>query len=142
MAAVVVWLCTRAGLNPRGPCRTSAPPRPPNTKTDSWFTSSLFTDKTHHSTQKAESKQQKSGERKPRPSLAPLHLCQWEVPPLFFDVPILFLVGRGIVFLEAARPPDCEISPSWGWPKRKQVVYYYFFKTPVSIGFNYSTKTS
>lgn len=35
------------------------------------------------------------------------------------------------MFLEVARPPDFEISPSWGWPKRKQVFYYYFFKTPL-----------
>lgn len=57
------------------------------------------------------------------------HLGSTVLPPvnascclLFFAVKILFLVGRVFVFLKVASPsPHFEISPSWGWPKRKQV---------------------
>jgi len=49
------------------------------------------------------------------------------VLPLFFAVKILFLVGRGIVFLEVARPPDFEMSPSWGVAQKEASVSLFFF---------------
>lgn len=124
----------KQGSIPRSPWRffpppalvLTPPPGLPDTKIDFFPSSVYLHERYRHGTQKATTASSRIRREETPTQLASLSLCQGEVLPLFTAVKIFFLVGRGMVLLEVARPPDFEISPSWGWPKKKCFIIIIF----------------